>query len=81
MSEFRGSVPDQLPSFLYRLRDESSLAGSNRGDQLSFSESKQNSTVAKRMIPLSVLVLRDEVQAQESIVETRYWISSLEACL
>jgi hypothetical protein len=35
MSEFRGSVPDQLPSFLYRLRDESPLAGSSRGDQLS----------------------------------------------
>jgi len=57
MSEFRGSVPDQLPSFLYRLRDESPLAGSNRGDQLSFSESQQNSTVAKRMIPLSIVVL------------------------
>jgi len=28
MSEFSGSVPDQLPSFLYRLRDESPLAGS-----------------------------------------------------
>ena len=27
MSEFRGFVPDQLPSFLYRLRDESPLAG------------------------------------------------------
>ena len=25
MSEFRGSVPDQLPSFLYRLHDESPL--------------------------------------------------------
>ena len=35
MSEFRGSVPDQLPSFLYRLGDESPLAGSSRGDQLS----------------------------------------------
>jgi hypothetical protein len=35
MSEFRGSVPDQLPSFHYRLRNESPLAGSNRGDQLS----------------------------------------------
>jgi hypothetical protein len=35
MSEFRGSVPDQLPSFLYRLRDERPLAGSSRGDQLS----------------------------------------------
>ena len=35
MSEFRGSVPDQLPSFLYRLRDESPLAGSSRGDPLS----------------------------------------------
>ncbi len=34
-SEFRGSVPDQLPSFLYRLRNESPLAGSSRGDQLS----------------------------------------------
>ena len=37
MSEFRGSVPDQLPSFLYRLRDESPLAGSSQGDQLSLS--------------------------------------------
>jgi len=27
MSKFRGSVPDQLSSFLYRLRDESPLAG------------------------------------------------------
>ena len=62
MSEFRCSVPDQLPSFLYRLRDESPLAGSNRGDQLSFSESQQNSTVAKRMIPLSIVVLYDDVQ-------------------
>jgi hypothetical protein len=43
------------------LRDESPLAGSNRGDQLSFSESQQNSTVAKRMIPLSIVVLYDEV--------------------
>ena len=68
MSKFRGSVPDQLSSFLYRLRDESPLAGSsNRGDQLSFSfsESKQNSTVAKRMVPLSVIVLHDEVHRTE----------------
>ena len=35
MREFRGPLPDQLPSFLYRLRDESPLAGSSRGDQLS----------------------------------------------
>lgn len=31
----RGSVPDQLPLFLYRLRDESPLAGSSWSDQLS----------------------------------------------
>ena len=30
-SEFRGSVPDQLPWLLYRLCDESPLAGSSRG--------------------------------------------------
>jgi hypothetical protein len=35
ISEFRGSVPDQLSLFLYRLCDESPLAGSSRGDQLS----------------------------------------------
>lgn len=37
MSEFRGSVQGQLPSFLYCLRDESPLAGSRRGGQLSLS--------------------------------------------
>lgn len=37
MSDFRGSVPDQLPSLLYRLRDESPLPGSSRGEQLSLS--------------------------------------------
>jgi hypothetical protein len=35
MSELRSSVPGQLPSFLYRLRDESPIAGSSSGDQLS----------------------------------------------
>jgi len=33
MREFRGSVPDQLPSFLCRERDESPLAGSGPGNQ------------------------------------------------
>lgn len=42
MSEFRGSVPDQLPWFLYRLCDESPLAGSSRGDQPSLALAKLN---------------------------------------
>jgi len=44
MREFRGSVPDQLPSFLCRERDESPLAGSGPGNPtiFSFSESKLN---------------------------------------
>jgi hypothetical protein len=34
MRESRGSVPDQLPSFLYRERDQSPLAGSGPGNHL-----------------------------------------------
>ena len=36
MSEFRGFVPDQLPSFLYRLRDESPLAGKSAAMNMTY---------------------------------------------
>jgi hypothetical protein len=49
MSELRGSVPDQLPWFLYRLCDESPLAGVVGGPTIfSFSESKLNQQSPKK---------------------------------
>ena len=74
MSGFRGSVGDQLPSFLYRLRDENPLATSGRGDQPSFfnlRESKQNATVAKGRIPPSPIVLHDMVSQSKAFIYNR----------
>lgn len=45
MSEFRGSVPEQPPWFLYRLRGKSGSAGSSRGDKPSLALAKNRSKI------------------------------------
>jgi len=67
MSEFRGSVRISFQSFLYRLRDESPLAGSSRGKTtiLSFAESKLNQINSRQT--LSHIILHYDVSQRKNI--------------